>query len=216
MAFPFFPECHPSMTVENYAYIRQLWQQQTALHEDRQGAAEPAGQRPSSSAGRASSEQSSRRLQRSGSGSGVQGGRCPPRIAQIFNPAKLRKSKSVEYRRASDDGRYTGDASCISPPFSSPPTSTATRPGTSTAATIYTTTTSAIDPAKHIFRLYSAILTNPFSPEFELNPLLLNINHPLLSKHHTRRRSLRVLDLGGIEGSMLASLSKSLRTSGLY
>ncbi|KAL2829336.1 hypothetical protein BJY01DRAFT_255061 [Aspergillus pseudoustus] len=203
MAFPFFPESHPSMTVENYTYMRQLWQHQTAIHDGSEDAVEPAGQRPSSSsAGRPSSEQLSLRLRRSGSGSGVQGGRRPSKLARIFIPPKLRRSKSVEDRRDSNDDRYTGDVPCISPPFSSPTTSTATRPGTSTATTISTTTTTAADPARHIFRLYSALLTNPFSLDFELNPLLLNINHPLLSKHHTRRRNLKVLDLGGVEGSV--------------
>ncbi|GFF56925.1 hypothetical protein IFM58399_10430 [Aspergillus lentulus] len=207
MAFPFFPESHPSMTVENYAYMRQLLQHQTALHDDRQEAAEHAGQRPpSSSTRRRSSELSSLRLQRSGSGYGVQRARHPSKLARIFIPAKVQKSKSVEDRRGWNDDRYTGGASCILPPFSSATTSTATRPSTSTTTTISTTTTSAADPAKHIFRLYSALLTNPFSLEFELNPLLLNINHPLLSKQHTRWRHLRVLDLGGIEGSMLTPL----------
>ncbi|KAF4170476.1 hypothetical protein CNMCM8927_004667 [Aspergillus lentulus] len=207
MAFPFFPESHPSMTVENYAYMRQLLQHQTALRDDRQEAAEHAGQRPSSSSTlRRSSEQSSLQLQRSGSGYGVQRARHPSKLARIFIPAKVRKSKSVEDRRGWNDDRYTGGASCILPPFSSATTSTAARPSTSTTTTISTTTTSAADPAKHIFRLYSALLTNPFSLEFELNPLLLNINHPLLSKQHTRWRHLRVLDLGGIEGSMLTPL----------
>jgi hypothetical protein len=49
--------------------------------------------------------------------------------------------------------------------------------------------------------LYSALLTNLFSPRFELNPLLFNITQPLLSKHRLRRRNLRVLDMGGIESS---------------
>lgn len=92
----------------------------------------------------------------------------------------------------------------VTMPFASRPHSSpiATRPATSTAVTTSTrTTTPTADPAKHIFRLYSILLTNPFSPRFELNPLLLNITQPLLSKHDSRRRNLRVLDLGGIEGS---------------
>jgi hypothetical protein len=57
-------------------------------------------------------------------------------------------------------------------------------------------------PSTRMFRLCSRLLTNPFSRRFELNPLLLNIYHPLLSRPRQRRRHLRVLDLGGNEDSM--------------
>lgn len=88
-------------------------------------------------------------------------------------------------------------------PFAShPPQKLLDQPRQSTGATPSTrTTTPTPDPAKHIFRLYSALLTNLFSPRFELNPLLFNITQPLLSKHRSRRRNLRVLDMGGIESS---------------
>ncbi|KAL3458910.1 hypothetical protein BJX64DRAFT_291690 [Aspergillus heterothallicus] len=173
------------MSVQNYAYMRHLWQHQRALQEAGPETIEHIEQIPtSSSAGRPSSDHTSLRLHRSHSGSGSQVERRPSRLARIFIPARLRRAKSFE----NDD-----------PPFLPP---AVTRPGTSTATTASTTSSSTADPAKHIFRLYSAHLTNPFSPGFELNPLLLNITHPLLSTHRPKRRNRRVLDLGGIEGSM--------------
>lgn len=60
---------------------------------------------------------------------------------------------------------------------------------------------SELYPSTRMFRSCSRLLTNPFSRRFELNPMLLNIPHPLLSRPRQRRRHLRVLDLGGNEDS---------------
>ncbi|KAJ5891506.1 uncharacterized protein N7473_007734 [Penicillium subrubescens] len=212
MAFPFFPESHRALSLENYIYMRQRCERRRAVHKHEQKDAEHIEQiTSSSSAERSSFEQASLQLQRSGSGSGSQGDRHPSRLARILIPARLRRTRSLENRNGPNDNDCHSDhVLCISP------TSTATRLATSTGVSPSTrTTTPTTDPAKHIFRLYSARLTNPFSPHFELNPLLLNITQPLLSKHHSRRRNLRVLDLGGIEGTSFMLLLTP-KTTGVY
>ncbi|KAL2827992.1 hypothetical protein BDW59DRAFT_159950 [Aspergillus cavernicola] len=207
------------MSVENYAYMRQLWQHQRKLQD--QEMAEHIGHiRPqsSSSTGRPSSEQSSLQLQRSGSGSETQEDRRPPtkrRLARIFFPARRRRTKSLEGRVAdlslsncsgTNDDHISDKTSYISPPAGS---KQQIAPLHSLSSSQHTAPIDP-DPAKHIFRLCSGLVTNPFSPCFELNPLLLNITHPLLSNPHRRRRHLRVLDLGGIEDSVYTNTIATL------
>ncbi|KAH8696593.1 hypothetical protein BGW36DRAFT_428594 [Talaromyces proteolyticus] len=81
--------------------MRQLWQHQAALHEDRHEAAAQEAQRPSPSSGtRPSYEQATLQLQQNGTGYGDSG---PSKLARIFIPAKLRRAKSVEDQRGSGD-----------------------------------------------------------------------------------------------------------------
>lgn len=191
------------MSVENYAYMRRLWEHRRALYEHGQETTEHIEEiSPSQSAGRPSSEQANLPLQRSESGSATQGDERPLRLARTFVPARLRETKSLVYQSSSNNDPHSDHAPRILPSFFSPPTTIATRQGISEPITTSTTTTG--DPAKYIFQSYSALLTNTLSLVFELNPLL-NITHPLLSKHHSRRGQLRILDLGGIEGSMLTT-----------
>ncbi|KAJ0415052.1 hypothetical protein BJY00DRAFT_318246 [Aspergillus carlsbadensis] len=187
MAFPFFPESHPAMSVENYAYMRRLYQTQQPhqiqpqLQQDQQSTSRP--QSSSSTSDRSSPRSSG-----------------PPlltrrRLARIFIPAKLRRTKSNEgpvtdqppdassdikdnslLSRCTNDDRHTAPTS--DPGISSP-------------------TTHEFDPASRIFRSCAQLLTNPFSRGFELNPLLLNVAHPLLSGRYPTNQRCRVLDLGG-------------------
>lgn len=107
--------------------MRQLCKRRRALHEHEHKNAEHIELiTSSSSAERSSSEQASLRLQRSESGSGLQGDRRRSRLTRIFIPARLRKTKSLENRSGpNDDDRHSDHPLCISP------TSKATRPATS-------------------------------------------------------------------------------------
>jgi hypothetical protein len=239
MTFPFFPESHPAMTVENFTYMRQLQQQQQ--HQRRpQKLAEGWGTgetmnplRPQSPP----SEQGSSSQQTTIDSGARQSDRRPlPKIGlgRIFIPAKLRRIKSVENpvadvlnditsRPSTSDGRDSSNFSIKTPhavtiyddtdiASSSPCTSTRSYQQSSSSTTsrsfspryspsFQLSSQSDLYPSTRMFRSCSRLLTNPFSRRFELNPMLLNIPHPLLSRPRQRRRHLRVLDLGGNEDS---------------
>ena len=126
MAFPFFPESHPTMSVENYAYMRQLWQHQRALHNREQNTPERMEEVPSSSAERRSSGCASRRLPRRGSGS--ESDKRPARLGRIFTRARHQTTTSREERSSSDPDRESDQATGTSTPFSVPSSVTALRP----------------------------------------------------------------------------------------
>ncbi|KAL3447750.1 hypothetical protein BJX65DRAFT_307807 [Aspergillus insuetus] len=196
MAFPFFPESHPAMSVENYAYMRRLYQTQP---QPRPQQDQQSDSRPQSSS--STSDRSS--LRSSG----------PPRLtrrrlARIFIPAKLRRSKSNEGPVADQEpsaGGVIKDNSllsrCTSDDHHNAPT-----PDPS----ISSPTTHEFDPASRIFRSCAQLLTNPFSRSFELNPLLLNVAHPLLSGRDRTSHRCRVLDLGGNADSVYSYAIASL------
>lgn len=228
MAFPFFPESHPAMTVENFTYMRQQQQQQ---HQRRlQKLAE--GRHTSQS-----SEKDSPSQQTTIDLSARQADRppLPKRGLQIFIPAKLRRIKSVENSNGDilnditsrPSTSYRHDPSSSNIPVKTPPAETIYDDTDIASSASYTSTgsyqqssssvTSAFPPrsspskqlssksdlypSTRIFRSCSRLLTNPFSRGFELNPMLLNIPHPLLSRPRQRKSRLRVLDLGGNEDS---------------
>lgn len=235
MAFPFFPESHPAMTVENFTYMRQ--QQQQQQHQRRLQKLAESRQTSQSSEKESSSQQTSIDL------GATQANRppLPKRGLQIFIPAKLRRTKSVENpnvdilnditSRPSTSYRHDHDpSSSNNVPIKTPHAETIyddTDIVSSSSYTSYTSTgsyqqsslsvTSAFPPryspsnqlssesdlypSTRMFRSCSRLLTNPFSRGFELNPMLLNIPHPLLSRPRQRKRRLRVLDLGGNEDS---------------
>ncbi|KAJ0415393.1 hypothetical protein BJY00DRAFT_317819 [Aspergillus carlsbadensis] len=194
MAFPFFPESHPAMSVENYAYMRRLYQsQQQHYHEhDHQ----QSDSRPQSS--HSTSDQSSL------------GSSDPPllsgrRLVRIFVPAKLRRTRSNE---GPDAGRNDNKdlSRCITDHGHNGP-----RPDPSeTHHPLSSPSTDQFDPASRDFRSCAQLLTNPFSRGFELNPLLLNVAHPLLSGRHRSGHRCRVLDLGGIADSVYSNAVTSL------
>jgi hypothetical protein len=231
MAFPFFPETRPAMTVENFAYMRKQQQQQ---HQRRLQKLAEGRQTSQSSEKESSSQQTSIDL------GARQVDRPPlPKIGlQIFIPAKLRRIKSVENpnvdilnditSRPSTSYRHNPSSSNV--PIRTPHAETIyddTDIAPSSSYTSYTSTgsyqqssssvTSAFPPryspsnqlssgsdlypSTHMFRSCSRLLTNPFSRGFELNPMLLNIPHPLLSGPRQSKRRLRFLDLGGNEDS---------------
>ncbi|KAL3486615.1 hypothetical protein BJX62DRAFT_241845 [Aspergillus germanicus] len=185
MAFPYVPASPLTMRTENYAHLRQVWELQEGLLELKQDAPEDMEHETSSSGASLGSW----------SESGSQGRTQQSKLARIFIPPRFQKTKALKHRSGPDnDDHHNNHSPCISPPSLTSPTST---------DTASTTASSVADPAKHIFRSCANLLANPFSPHFELNPLLLNIPHPLLSEPHPGNRNLRVLDFGGIEDSML-------------
>ncbi|KAH8696585.1 hypothetical protein BGW36DRAFT_428587 [Talaromyces proteolyticus] len=213
------------MSVENFTYLRQLQQHQRQLHattEVRQTKGPLKQLRPqrSSSAERPSSERPKIDL---GARQVDRHSLAKRGLARIFIPAKLRRTKSTEDQNAnltagiishSDTGVGHDQSSAIetlhavtsyndtsvhsqwadvpSPPIS--PTSDQSS-GSSAVSRSFPPLYSL--SSTQMFCLCSKLLTNPFSERFELNPVLLNISHPLLSRPLQRRHCLRVLDLSG-------------------
>lgn len=229
MAFPFFPESHPAMTVENFTYMRQQQQQQ---HQRRLQKLAEGWQTSPSCEKESSSQQTTIDL----GARQVDRPRLPKRGLQIFIPAKLRRITSVENANAdilnditsrpSTSNGHDASSSNVSMntaytetiyddtniASSSSVTSTGSYQQSSSSTTsrsfpprysraLQLSSQPDLYPSTRMFRSCSRLLTNPFSRGFELNPMLLNIPHPLLSSPRQRKRHLRVLDLGGNEGS---------------
>ncbi|KAF9885309.1 hypothetical protein FE257_013026 [Aspergillus nanangensis] len=210
MAFPFFTEGHPAMTVEHYAYMQRLWQYQ--LEHQRPSTAETVEHEQSDSSS-SCSDQSSLRSQSPHSPHSPQ---LPTkrRLADIFARAKLRRAKSLH--GPIPDLRSNGtnhDGDIVSPPNASHGCKDDTHityqrsdfPNRSTSITPHYS-----DPVDQVLSLCASHLTNPFSRQFELNLLLLNVTHPLLSKRHQKGQGRRILDLGGSPESVYSKTLAAL------